>query len=102
MEKKIVDRLYELIVNRKNNPVEKSYTCHLFNTGKEEILRKISEESDEVVRASRNETNERIVSELADLHYHLLVLMAEEGIQPKDVYCELENRFKKSRQKTDH
>lgn len=95
MEKKIVDRLYELILNRKNNPVENSYTCHLFNRGKEEILRKISEESGEVVRASRNETNERIVSELADLHYHLLVLMAEQGIKPEDVNFELEKRFKK-------
>jgi phosphoribosyl-ATP pyrophosphohydrolase len=99
MEKKIIDRVYELILNRKNNPVEKSYTCHLFNRGKEEILQKIAEESDEVVQASLRETPERIISELADLHYHLLVLMAEEGIQPEDVYRELEKRFKKKEAK---
>jgi phosphoribosyl-ATP pyrophosphohydrolase len=93
MAKEIVDRLFELILNRKNNPVENSYTCHLFNAGKEEILRKITEESGEVVHASVHETSERIVSELADLYYHLLVLMAEEGIRPEDVYLELEKRF---------
>ena len=93
MAKEIIDRLYELILNRKNSPVENSYTCHLFNEGKEEILRKITEEAGEVVQASMYETSERIISELADLYYHLLVLMAEEGVRPEDVYLELEQRF---------
>ena len=99
MGKKIIDRLYELILNRKNNPVKNSYTCHLFNGGKEEILRKITEESDEVIQAANNETKDRIISELSDLHYHLLVLMAEEGIHPEDIYRELEKRFNKKKSK---
>ena len=93
MEKKIVEKLYDLITNRRNHPTKNSYTCLLFERGKEEILKKVMEECSEVVAASRNEPKERIIAELADLVYHTLVLMAVEDISPEDVYAELESRF---------
>ena len=68
---------------------------HFIERGKEEILNKVVEECSEVITASRNETKERIIAELADLAYHTLVLMVEEGISPEDVYAELESRFAK-------
>jgi phosphoribosyl-ATP pyrophosphohydrolase len=95
MERKIIEKLYGLIIDRRNNTAENSYTCLLFERGKEEILNKVVEECSEVVTASRNETKERIIAELADLAYHTLVLMVEEGISPEDVYAELESRFAK-------
>ncbi|UCG77213.1 MAG: phosphoribosyl-ATP diphosphatase [Nitrospirota bacterium] len=92
MEKKIVDKLFDLIKDRKNNPVPGSYTCSLFEKGKEEILSKVEEEALEVIHASREETAERLIAELADLYYHILVLMAEEGISLKDIEEELKVR----------
>lgn len=95
MAKKIIERLYDLIIDRKNNPVEDSYTCRLFEQGKDEILKKVGEEAVEVIVASKGRPRENIISELADLSYHVLVLMAEVGISPEDVHGELESRFRK-------
>lgn len=96
MEKKIIEKLYSLIIDRKNNPAENSYTSRLFEKGKEDMLKKVVEECFEVIAASREEAKERIISELADLTYHSLVLMAEDGISPDDICEELESRFGKS------
>ncbi|GBE00310.1 phosphoribosyl-ATP pyrophosphatase [bacterium BMS3Abin07] len=96
MGKKIIKRLYDLILERKEHPVKDSYTCRLFKTGKDEILKKIGEEAIEVIVASKGQTRDRLISEIADLIYHTLVLMAEEGIKPEDVYAELESRFGES------
>jgi phosphoribosyl-ATP pyrophosphohydrolase len=96
MEKRIVEKLYALIKDRKNNPTGNSYTSRLFEKGKEEILKKVVEECFEVIAASKDEPKDRIISEIADLTYHTLVLMAEEGVSPEEVYAELESRFGRS------
>ena len=95
MEKKIVDKLYERIIDRKRNPIDNSYTCRLFEKGKNEILKKVGEETVEVIIASMGESRENTISELTDLVYHTLVLMAEDGISPDNIYAELEKRFSK-------
>lgn len=96
MEKRIIDTLYELIIERRENPREDSYTCRLFKKGKDEILKKVGEEAVEVIVASKGQGKDQLVHELADLLYHILVLMAEEGVKPEDLYNELESRFGRS------
>jgi phosphoribosyl-ATP pyrophosphohydrolase len=86
-----LNSLEALISNRKLNPVEGSYTNHLFDRGLPEIIRKVGEEAVEVM-VSTLESRERIVSESADLVYHLLVLLAEKDIKLEEVVKELEGR----------
>jgi len=95
MARTVLDELQDLIRDRKRTPREDSYTCSLFNKGKPEILKKLGEEATEVIIASMMEGRERVVYESADLLYHLLVLLAEEGISLEDVLAELERRFGK-------
>lgn len=95
-KKLILEAIYDVIIDRKNNPKEDSYVSSLFKKGKDEILKKIGEESVEVVVASKGQGREQIVYELADLWFHSLVLMAEEGIKIDDIYNELQRRFGKS------
>lgn len=87
------ERLYELILERKRNPRRGSYTCRLFDSGREGILRKFGEEALEVILASGGDGKDRLVHELADLFYHTLVLMVQEGVTPEEVIDELESRF---------
>ncbi len=91
-EDNIITDLYDLIVSRKENPVEGSYTNYLFSKGSEKICKKVGEEAFEVVIAATTDIKQDIIYELADLQYHLLVLMAEKGITLDDVYTELKNR----------
>jgi phosphoribosyl-ATP pyrophosphohydrolase/phosphoribosyl-AMP cyclohydrolase len=87
-----LNKLYGLILERKENRPEGSYTSYLFNSGLDKILKKIAEESGEVIIASKNSSTREIVSELADLFYHLLVLMAERDVNLADVNDELARR----------
>lgn len=87
-----VQDLYELILGRKLNPQEKSYTSYLFSKGNEKILKKIGEESTEVVIGAMKESKEETTYEIADLIYHLLVLMANNEILPAEVMGELSKR----------
>ncbi len=89
----MIEELYHTVLDRKNNPLEESYTCSLFNQGKDTILKKVSEEATEVILASKSMDKEATVYELADLFYHILVLMVEDGIEPSDVYKELRRRM---------
>jgi len=89
----IITDLFAIIEDRKANPKEESYTNFLLDTGQEEILKKIGEESIEVILAAAHQTDERLLSELADLTYHSLVLLAARGLTPADVAAELERRF---------
>jgi len=91
----ILDDLESVILSRKNDPSEDSYVSSLFAKGKDEILKKIGEEAIEVIIASKAADREQIINELADLWFHCMVLMAEEGLSPSDVLKELENRFGK-------
>ncbi|MBQ4469295.1 MAG: phosphoribosyl-ATP diphosphatase [Synergistaceae bacterium] len=83
--------LMELIKGRKSAPVEGSYTSYLFDKGLDKILKKIGEESSEVIIAAKNDRKEAIY-EISDLIYHMLVLMAEMDIEIKDVIKELASR----------
>jgi len=91
-EKNIIDRLYEIIKERKNEPFEGSYTSYLFEKGKDKILKKVGEESAEVIIGSKNNDNQETIKEISDLAYHIMVLMAEMGIEPKEIADELEKR----------
>lgn len=86
---------YETAVDRKNNPEEGSYTTYLFNKGLEKILKKVGEESTEVIIASLNGSKEELVGEINDLIYHVLVLMVEKGITLEDVEEEMIRRSQK-------
>ncbi len=87
-----LDELYETIASRKGGNPEESYTAKLFEGGLGKMAGKIGEEATEVIVAALRETPEHVISESADLLYHLLVLWAEQGVTPEDVFEELKNR----------
>ena len=87
-----IDTLYELIKGRKEIPQEGSYTSYLFEKGIEKILKKVGEESTEVVIGAMKEDYNETVFEISDLVYHILVLMVKMGIDLAQVRQELENR----------
>jgi phosphoribosyl-ATP pyrophosphohydrolase len=87
-------QLFEIIENRKKNPVKGSYTCQLFEMGEDEILKKIGEEAVEVILAAKAQGDERLLNELADLTYHSLVLLSLRGLTPQDVEAILAARHK--------
>jgi phosphoribosyl-ATP pyrophosphohydrolase len=87
-----VETLYQTILDRKANPKPDSYTNKLFTAGLDEIAKKVGEEAVEVVIAAEHQGNDRLISELADLVYHSLVLMAQMGVKPEDVAAELRRR----------
>ena len=88
----ILDDLESVILSRKANPSEGSYVSSLFSKGKDEILKKIGEEAIEVIIASKAADRQQIVHELADLWFHCMVLMSEEGLSHSDIFKELEKR----------
>ena len=87
-----ITKLYDLLLTRKSEPKEGSYTSYLFEKGREKILKKIGEESTEVVIAALKNDNQETIFETADLCYHMLVLMVECGISPDDILTELAKR----------
>lgn len=91
----ILEQLYNVIVGRKANRVEGSYTNYLFDKGIDKILKKVGEETTEVVIAAKNPENEELVYEISDLFYHLTVLMVEKGVSYEEIYKELAKRSKK-------
>jgi phosphoribosyl-ATP pyrophosphohydrolase/phosphoribosyl-AMP cyclohydrolase len=90
--RRMLDRLMDVLKQRRENRPEGSYSAKLFNGGRNKILKKVGEEATEVIIAATSETRERLVSELADLVFHLSVLMTEEGIGWAEVDTELERR----------
>ena len=84
--------LYELIEGRKTNPQEGSYTSYLFDKGLEKILKKVGEESTEVIIAGAKRDKAETIYEISDLAYHVMVLMIELGIRVEDITQELEKR----------
>ena len=91
----IFDRVYQTILNRKAYPKENSYVSSLMKMGKDRILRKIGEESGELIIGSKNDQKTEIISEMADLWFHTLVLLGYQGITPQEIYAELERRHGK-------
>jgi phosphoribosyl-ATP pyrophosphohydrolase/phosphoribosyl-AMP cyclohydrolase len=92
-----INGLYNLITERYEQRPDGSYTTYLFNSGLDKILKKIAEETGEVIIASKNQSSREIVSELADLFYHVMVLMVERGVKLSDVHAELERRANAAR-----
>lgn len=87
-----LDKLYEIILSRKLNPTEDSYTSRLLKEGKERILKKIGEEIVEVLLAGIKDNRDEVIYEVSDLFYHTLVLLANLGIAPQEIYRELNER----------
>ena len=90
------DRVYAVILERKQSSPETSYTAYLMDEGTDFILKKICEESAEVIIASKNGIRTEQIHELVDLWFHMLVLMGHKGITLRDISRELENRFGQS------
>ncbi len=88
----IIKELYEVIVDRKNNPVENSYTNYLMDKGVEKIAKKVGEEAVETAIAAAKKDKSEVIGEIADLEYHLLVLMVEMGISLEELEAELKSR----------
>ena len=84
--------LFQIILDRKNNPTESSYTARLLAAGEDAVLKKIGEEAMEVILAAKGQGDQRLIEELADLTYHSLVLLAARNLDLSDVKAELEKR----------
>lgn len=89
---KILQEVYDVIVDRTVNPKEGSYTNYLFEKGLDKILKKVGEETSEVIIAAKNKNKDEIRYEVSDLMYHLLVLLVERGVTLDDIYNELKHR----------
>jgi len=87
--------LYETVMERKENPMDGSYTNYLFNEGVNKILKKCGEECSEVIIAAKDNDTEDLRNEICDLYYHLTVLMAEKGISLDEIEEILHERSKK-------
>lgn len=85
-------QLYQVVQDRKASPQEGSYTCYLFDKGLDKILKKVGEECTEVIIGGRKEDREETIYEIADLTYHVMVLMVQMGITVEDITRELEKR----------
>ena len=92
----ILDRLYQVIESRRDADPKESRTARLFDRGVNKIAQKVGEEATEIVIAALSESDERVVSECADLIYHLMVLLAARKITPAQVYAELGERARAS------
>lgn len=88
----ILDELYDVVRDRMKNPKEDSYTNYLLDCGIDKILKKVGEECSETIIAAKNADKKEIAMETSDLIYHLIVMLAERGMDVKDVYKELKNR----------
>lgn len=92
LKSEFLERLYKLIEDRKHNPKEGSYTNYLFDKGLDKILKKVGEESSEVIIGAKNENKNEVVYEISDLVYHVLVLMVYLNLNIEDIKEELKYR----------
>jgi phosphoribosyl-ATP pyrophosphohydrolase len=86
-------QLAQILEQRKEQSGDKSYVASLYEKGLNSILKKIGEEATEVVIAAKDGDSEQIVYEMADLWFHCMVLLAQQGLHPNDVLDELHRRF---------
>tara|TARA_B110000305_G_scaffold52891_1_gene58005 strand:- start:1749 stop:2078 length:330 start_codon:yes stop_codon:yes gene_type:complete len=96
MEKDIIIEIAEILERRKESTASSSYTKSLFDKGLEEILSKISEESEELIEAAKDKSKnkkKKLIHETADLWFHTMVLLSYEDISAKEILDELEKRF---------
>ncbi len=95
MSDAVLNELYQVVLGRKAERQEGSYTCYLFDQGLDKILKKVGEESAETIIAAKNGEAARTVEEISDLLYHLMVLMAAQDIPLEAVLDELDRRSQK-------
>jgi len=88
----VLDNLYKVIAGRKGADPSESYTAKLFSKGPEKITQKVGEEAVETVIAALVKDKDAVVAESADLLYHLMVLWADKGVEPNEVWAELAKR----------
>ncbi len=88
----VFTEVFRIILDRKEHPKEGSYTNYLFDKGIDKILKKCGEEATEIVIAAKNPNTEELKYEIADFLYHMMVLMAERGLDWEDIMTELANR----------
>ncbi len=91
----MLNKLFEIVEDRNNNPVEGSYTNKLLSAGSEKAAQKVGEEAVEVIIAASKQGRQRTIEESADLIYHLFVLLVQGGISLAEVEAELEKRHAK-------
>ncbi len=87
------EKLACVIEQRKNGSADSSYVAGLFDRGLDVILKKIGEESAELIIAAKNEDTQQVIHETADLWFHTLVMLAAKGLTPATILLELERRF---------
>jgi phosphoribosyl-ATP pyrophosphohydrolase len=90
-----LQKLYDVVKSRKETFEEGSYTCYLFSKGEDKICKKCGEECAEMIIAAKNNDNEELKNEVADLLYHITVLCAEKGLDFSEVEAELTARSNK-------
>jgi len=93
VQQEILDEVYKVIQERKQNASEKSYVASLYAKGLDKILGKIGEEATEVAIAGKGGQTDEVVSEVADLWFHTLVLLSYYDLPPERIYAELQRRF---------
>ncbi|HAQ40051.1 MAG TPA: bifunctional phosphoribosyl-AMP cyclohydrolase/phosphoribosyl-ATP pyrophosphatase [Clostridiales bacterium] len=94
IDRSILYKVYNQIISRRDNPREGSYTNYLFDEGLDKILKKVGEETSEVIIGAKNKNKEELVYEICDLIYHSLVLMVSEKVTIADLKAELTKRHK--------
>jgi len=90
-----IDELYQIIEGRKKEMPNDSYVASLFRDGTDRIVQKVGEEATEVVIAAKNDSREKVISEIADLWFHTLIILAEKNIKPSEIFHELQKRHEK-------
>ena len=89
----VLQQLAQILEQRKQEPADKSYVASLYAKGLDSILKKIGEEATETVIAAKGGDKKQIIYETADLWFHCMVLLADQGLGPDDVLQELQRRF---------
>ena len=89
----ILDRLADVLEERKQAEPDSSYVAKLYDKGLDSILKKIGEEATETVMAAKDGDKDKIIYETADLWFHCMVLLAQQNLRPQDVLNELDRRF---------
>lgn len=92
VDAKIVEKIFEVVVDRIKNPTEESYVSRLTAKGEDAVLQKIGEETVELILATKDNRPKEIVHEATDIFFHILVLFAQKGFELRGIFEELENR----------
>ncbi len=95
MDQNSLQSLYQVVLDRKENPIEGSYTCYLFSQGLDKILKKCGEECAETIIAAKNGVQADTENEICDLLYHLIVLMVQQHIPLEHIFSILKERSQK-------